>query len=45
MNWTVCDTLDIDCGTFMLRHTKSAIEEGKVKEKDMDTLDCLMETL
>ncbi|KAL9328520.1 hypothetical protein ACSQ67_003523 [Phaseolus vulgaris] len=28
--------LDTDCGTFMLRHTKSAIEQGKVKEEDID---------
>ncbi|KAM7524300.1 hypothetical protein LguiA_014202 [Lonicera macranthoides] len=28
---------DINCGTYMLRHTKAAIEQGKVKEEDVDT--------
>ncbi|KAG5013566.1 hypothetical protein AAZX31_09G184900 [Glycine max] len=28
--------MDINCGTFMLRHTESAIEQGKVKEEDLD---------
>ncbi|RDY11291.1 putative beta-D-xylosidase 6, partial [Mucuna pruriens] len=28
--------MDINCGTFMLRHTESAIEQGKVKEEDID---------
>ncbi|KAJ9562475.1 hypothetical protein OSB04_007635 [Centaurea solstitialis] len=27
---------DINCGTYMLRHTKSAIEKGKVEEADID---------
>lgn len=27
---------DINCGTYLLRHTLSAIEKGKVKEKDID---------
>ncbi|KAL2531681.1 putative beta-D-xylosidase 6 [Abeliophyllum distichum] len=27
---------DINCGTYMLRHTKSAIEKGKVSEGDID---------
>ena len=27
---------DINCGTYMLRNTKSAIEKGKVKEADID---------
>ncbi|WVZ12054.1 hypothetical protein V8G54_016584 [Vigna mungo] len=28
--------MDIDCGTFMLRHTEHAIEQGKIKEEDID---------
>ncbi|KAL5100007.1 hypothetical protein RYX36_004334 [Vicia faba] len=28
--------VDINCGTYMLRHTKSAIEQGMVKEEDLD---------
>ncbi|TKY69995.1 beta-D-xylosidase 7 [Spatholobus suberectus] len=28
--------MDINCGTFMLRHTESAVEQGKVKEEDLD---------
>ncbi|KAL2348970.1 hypothetical protein Fmac_002970 [Flemingia macrophylla] len=28
--------MDINCGTFMLRYTESAIEQGKVKEEDLD---------
>lgn len=28
--------MDINCGTFMLRHTESAIEQGLVKEEDLD---------
>ncbi|KAL8217830.1 hypothetical protein R6Q57_021203 [Mikania cordata] len=27
---------DINCGTYMLRHTKSAIRKGKVEEEDID---------
>lgn len=27
---------DINCGTYMLRHTESAIKQGKVKEEDLD---------
>ncbi|XP_057448608.1 probable beta-D-xylosidase 6 [Lotus japonicus] len=27
---------DINCGTYMLRHTASAVEQGKVKEEDID---------
>ncbi|CAK9155654.1 unnamed protein product [Ilex paraguariensis] len=27
---------DINCGTYMLRHTQSAIEQGKVQENDID---------
>lgn len=27
---------DINCGTYMLRHMKSAIDQGKVLEKDID---------
>ncbi|XP_008440505.2 probable beta-D-xylosidase 6 [Cucumis melo] len=29
--------LDINCGTFMLRSTKSAIDQGKVKEEELDS--------
>lgn len=28
--------MDINCGTYMLRHTESAVEQGKVKEEDID---------
>ncbi|KAH9664197.1 putative beta-D-xylosidase 6 [Citrus sinensis] len=28
--------MDINCGTCMLRHTQSAIDKGKVQEKDID---------
>lgn len=28
--------VDINCGTYMLRNTKSAIEQGKVQEEDID---------
>lgn len=28
--------MDINCGTFLLRHTKSALKQGKVSEKDID---------
>ncbi|QHO44433.1 putative beta-D-xylosidase [Arachis hypogaea] len=28
--------VDINCGTYMLRHTESAVEQGKVKEEDID---------
>lgn len=28
--------MDIDCGTFLYRHTLSAIEQGKVQEEDID---------
>ncbi|MED6221697.1 hypothetical protein PIB30_057275 [Stylosanthes scabra] len=28
--------VDINCGTYMLRHTESAIKQGKVKEEDLD---------
>nr|KYP66384.1 putative beta-D-xylosidase 6 [Cajanus cajan] len=28
--------MDINCGTFMLRYTESAIKQGKVKEEDLD---------
>lgn len=27
---------DINCGSYMLRHTQSAIDQGKVKEEDID---------
>lgn len=27
---------DINCGTYMLRHTKSAVDKGKVEEEDID---------
>nr|XP_043617847.1 probable beta-D-xylosidase 6 isoform X2 [Erigeron canadensis] len=27
---------DINCGTYMLRHTQSAVDMGKVEEKDID---------
>lgn len=27
---------DINCGTYMLRHMKAAIEQGKVSEEDID---------
>ncbi|KAK3012608.1 hypothetical protein RJ639_009608 [Escallonia herrerae] len=27
---------DINCGTYMLRHTQSAIDKGKVQEEDVD---------
>ena len=30
--------MDINCGTFMLRNTKSAIDEGKVKEDELDSV-------
>ncbi|KAF0894313.1 hypothetical protein E2562_038282 [Oryza meyeriana var. granulata] len=28
--------MDINCGSFLIRHTKSAIEKGKVQEEDID---------
>jgi hypothetical protein len=28
--------MDLNCGSFLVRHTKSAVEKGKVKEKDID---------
>lgn len=28
--------MDINCGSFMLRTTKSAIDQGKVKEEELD---------
>ena len=28
--------VDINCGTYILRHTQSAIKQGKVKEEDLD---------
>lgn len=28
--------VDINCGTYMLRNTESAIEQGKVKEEELD---------
>ena len=28
--------MDINCGTFLLRNTQSAIEQGKVQEADID---------
>lgn len=28
--------MDIDCGSFLVRHTKSAIEKGKIQEQDID---------
>ncbi|XP_047325301.1 probable beta-D-xylosidase 6 [Impatiens glandulifera] len=28
--------MDINCGTYLLRHTQSALEQGKVQEKDID---------
>ncbi|XP_059649802.1 probable beta-D-xylosidase 6 [Cornus florida] len=28
--------MDIDCGTYMLRNTQSAIQQGKVQEEDLD---------
>ncbi|XP_022977987.1 probable beta-D-xylosidase 6 isoform X1 [Cucurbita maxima] len=30
--------MDINCGTFMLRNTKSAINQGKVKEEELDSV-------
>uniref|UniRef100_A0A5B6ZJK6 Putative beta-D-xylosidase 6 n=1 Tax=Davidia involucrata TaxID=16924 RepID=A0A5B6ZJK6_DAVIN len=29
--------MDINCGTYLLRNTQSAIKQGKVQEKDIDT--------
>ncbi|OMP01678.1 hypothetical protein COLO4_11676 [Corchorus olitorius] len=28
--------MDINCGSYLLRHTKTTIEEGKLQEKDID---------
>lgn len=28
--------MDINCGSFLVRHTKSAIEKGKIQEEDID---------
>ncbi|XP_062184760.1 probable beta-D-xylosidase 6 [Phragmites australis] len=28
--------MDINCGSFLIRHTKSAIEKGKIQEEDID---------
>lgn len=28
--------MDINCGTYLLRHTKSALKQGKVSEQDID---------
>lgn len=28
--------MDINCGSFLVRHTKSAVEKGKVQEQDID---------
>ncbi|KAK1299665.1 putative beta-D-xylosidase 6 [Acorus calamus] len=28
--------MDINCGTYLLRHTESAVEQGKVSEEDID---------
>ncbi|XP_025690425.1 probable beta-D-xylosidase 6 isoform X2 [Arachis hypogaea] len=28
--------VDINCGTYMLRHTQTAIKQGKVKEEELD---------
>lgn len=28
--------MDINCGSYLLRHTKSAVEKGKVQEEDID---------
>ncbi|XP_072987195.1 probable beta-D-xylosidase 6 [Typha latifolia] len=28
--------MDINCGTYLLRHTESAVEQGKVQEEDID---------
>jgi len=28
--------MDLNCGSFLVRHTKSAIEKGKVQEQDID---------
>lgn len=28
--------MDINCGSFLLRHTKSAIEKGKIQEEDIN---------
>lgn len=28
--------MDTNCGTYMLRHTQSAIDEGKVREEEID---------
>lgn len=28
--------MDINCGSFLVRHTKSAVEKGKVQEEDID---------
>ncbi|KAK4760913.1 hypothetical protein SAY87_005806 [Trapa incisa] len=28
--------MDINCGTYLLRHTKSALKQGKISEEDID---------
>lgn len=28
--------MDINCGTYLLRHTKSAVEKGEVQEEDIN---------
>ncbi|CAN6268650.1 unnamed protein product [Urochloa humidicola] len=28
--------MDLNCGSFLVRHTKSAVEKGKVQEQDID---------
>ncbi|PAN39250.1 hypothetical protein PAHAL_7G230900 [Panicum hallii] len=28
--------MDLNCGSFLVRHTKSAIEKGKIQEQDID---------
>ena len=28
--------MDINCGTYLLRHTESAVKSGKVREEDID---------
>ncbi|KAK3144164.1 hypothetical protein QOZ80_4AG0309530 [Eleusine coracana subsp. coracana] len=28
--------MDLNCGSFLIRHTKSAVEKGKVQEEDID---------
>jgi beta-glucosidase-like glycosyl hydrolase len=28
--------MDLNCGSFLVRHTKSAVEKGKIREEDID---------